>query len=553
MICSTCNLHYPDHLNFCRRCGNTLAETHDEPVVESPCCTRCGARFVSGENFCQQCGYRLIQRSQETVVGGCYGCGTPWRSGWLYCRKCGLDRDQALIGPVSASAEGVAEGVTPEGSEFEEVERIPCPVCGVSIRPYSRFCESCGGSVAPYSRPISGPSDAGTTRSVGVDPGAEGVEPDVLGGTAPGGEAGASQPPGQPIGSLQIVPVGRLSQVDQGRREGAGRQPGSAGKAAGKRDGKRPARSSTPRGTGRGVNGMTPSPARSKPTAGLGWRSFGWISVGVIVLGVAVSWWFLSDNRASGSAADQPAANRTDVTPAVVAGEVPAEGDAGNLSERVVPEGMVLIEGGVLRMGREDGDKYEQPVHEVRVSSFYLDLTEVTNEMYLRYVRASGARSPSHWKDGLYPEGEARFPVVNVSWTEATAYAEWTGKRLPQESEWEFAARGSGGGLYPWGNEWRSGCGNAGNIRSGKLMRVGSFPDCGGPYGLLDLIGNAWEWTADRMVKYDDPGVVLAAGRVIRGGAFDAKIEHSTATYRGVVPEGRGYEKTGFRCAMNVR
>ncbi|NBO66078.1 MAG: hypothetical protein EBU88_14765, partial [Acidobacteria bacterium] len=118
------NLHYPEHLNFCRRCGNALAETMDEPVVEAPCCTRCGARFVSGENFCQQCGCKLSQRSQETVVGGCYGCGTPWRSGWLYCRKCGLDRDQALIGPVSASAEGVSSVATPGVDEPEEVERV---------------------------------------------------------------------------------------------------------------------------------------------------------------------------------------------------------------------------------------------------------------------------------------------------------------------------------------------------------------------------------------------------------------------------------------------
>lgn len=551
MICSTCNLHYPDHLNFCRRCGNTLAETFDEPVVESPCCTRCGARFVTGENFCQQCGYRLSQRSQETVVGGCYGCGTPWRSGWLYCRKCGLDRDQALIGPLSASAEGVAEGVTPEGSEFEEVERVPCPACGISIRPYSRFCESCGGSVSPYSRPISDRSDSGVTQSVLVDRESEGVEQELRGGATLNGanESGAPPPPA----ALQIVPVGRLSPANQGR------QAGTTGKVAGSVNGKRAARLSTRRGTDRGGDRVTNSPARSKPATKPGWRSFGWVSVGVIVLGVALSWWFLSDNRASGSAAGSAAGDGSDVSTVVAAGSVAAGGSAGSLNERVVParpkepEGMVLIEGGVLRMGREDGDKFEQPLHEVRVPSFYLDLTEVTNEMYLRYVRASGAKSPPHWKDGLYPDGEARFPVVNVSWTEASAYAEWMGKRLPHESEWEFAARGSDGRLYPWGNEWRSGCGNAGNGRSGRLMRVGSFPDCASPYGVLDLTGNAWEWTADRMVKYDDPGVELAAGRVIRGGAFDAKIEHSTTTYRGVVPEGRGYEKTGFRCAKDVR
>ncbi|MFZ4985123.1 MAG: formylglycine-generating enzyme family protein, partial [Blastocatellia bacterium] len=101
--------------------------------------------------------------------------------------------------------------------------------------------------------------------------------------------------------------------------------------------------------------------------------------------------------------------------------------------------------------------------------------------------------------------------------------------------------------------EWRTGCANAGDGSAGSLTRVGSFPGCASPSGLLDLSGNAWEWTADRLLKYDNPDVLLAPGRVIRGGAFDAKSDHATTTYRGVVPEGRGYEKTGFRCAMDVK
>ena len=121
MICAKCNLHYPDHLNFCRRCGNPLIDSTDESVVEALCCTRCGGRFIHGENFCQQCGHRLSQRSQETVVGGCYGCGTSWRSGWLYCRTCGLDRDQALMGSVSASAGGVSSASPAVEHEVEEI------------------------------------------------------------------------------------------------------------------------------------------------------------------------------------------------------------------------------------------------------------------------------------------------------------------------------------------------------------------------------------------------------------------------------------------------
>ena len=82
-------------------------------------------------------------------MGGCYGCGTPWRSGWLYCRHCGLDREQALIGAVSASGAGVSKGIGSEGIELPIEEKISCPNCGGPIKPYSRYCELCGGSVDP--------------------------------------------------------------------------------------------------------------------------------------------------------------------------------------------------------------------------------------------------------------------------------------------------------------------------------------------------------------------------------------------------------------------
>ena len=545
MICPTCNLHYPEHLNFCRRCGNTLAETMDQPVVEAPCCTRCGARFVTGENFCQQCGYRLSQRSQETVVGGCYGCGTPWRSGWLYCRKCGLDRDQALIGPVSASAEGVAEGVVEQGDEVEEVERIPCPACGIPLRPYSRFCESCGGSVSPSSRPISELLDSEMVASLRDDPQVEKVGSEAPNGAGVAGVAGVAGIQGAGVGTpskpLRVIPVGLpAAETQKGRRDPRSNQKLRAtDRPSSRRDAK-----------GRGAEKATTPPRRSESDIRPGWRSFGWISVAVIISGLVISWWFLSRPKAN-QTTESPSTGRVFAVPGTT-GAVAASTPTG-ASGGVVPEGMVLIEGGLLRMGRDDGEMYEKPTREVRVAPFFLDLTEVTNEMYLRYVRASGAPPPTHWRDGIYPDGEARFPVVNVSWAQAAAYAEWQGKRLPRESEWEFAARGGDGRLYPWGNEWRTGCANAGDGSAGSLTRVGSFPGCASPSGLLDLSGNAWEWTADRLLKYDNPDVLLAPGRVIRGGAFDAKSDHATTTYRGVVPEGRGYEKTGFRCAMDVK
>ena len=103
-------------------------------------------------------------------------------------------------------------------------------------------------------------------------------------------------------------------------------------------------------------------------------------------------------------------------------------------------------------MGSERGQPDSTGAREVIVESFFLDQDEVTNEMYYEFVRDRQYRPPSHWKNRKYPPGTARLPVYNVSWEDANAYAEWAGKRLPTEQEWEYAARGPENNLYPWGN-----------------------------------------------------------------------------------------------------
>ncbi|MFN9743932.1 MAG: SUMF1/EgtB/PvdO family nonheme iron enzyme [Acidobacteriota bacterium] len=579
MICTTCNLHYPEHLNFCRRCGNTLTESMDEPAVEAPCCTRCGARFVPGENFCQQCGYKLSQRSQETVVGGCYGCGTPWRSGWLYCRKCGLDRDQALMGPLSASADGVSK-VAPPGKPEEvvedEVEKVPCPVCNVTIKPYSRFCEACGGSIAPYSRPISAPildMEAGRIEEAEeVEPGVAEFEKDERAaaerfaaadredaGPATGIESAgtpAATPPAKPRERLRVIPIpGPIPGPDPGpvlgTVTGPGKATGREPEVGGAGSARRLARISggDPAGQKRGGGkGSVRADGASRSSGNAAWQAFGIVSVVLIILGLLASWWVL---RAEPS---QSPANRS-LNGMKDGGALPPVPSGSKLEERgsvpVAPEGMVYVAGGLLRMGRENGDELERPVREVEVRPFFMDLTEVTNEMYLRYVRATGATPPAHWIDGLYRDGEARFPVVNVSWNEANGYAAWANKRLPTEAEWEMAARGTAGRLYPWGDVWKEGRGNVRSGREARLVRVGSFPGGASPDGILDLSGNVWEWTADKPMRYGDRAAQIAEGRIIRGGAYDVTIDRATATYRGIVPENRGYDKTGFRCVRD--
>jgi formylglycine-generating enzyme required for sulfatase activity len=158
-------------------------------------------------------------------------------------------------------------------------------------------------------------------------------------------------------------------------------------------------------------------------------------------------------------------------------------------------------------MGADDeGEQDERPKHKVTVKGFLLDTTEVTNRDYLQCVRASACRgydslegSPlTHGKTSEFHKPD--HPVVGVSWSDAKAYCEWRGKRLPTEAEWERAARGDDGRRFVWGNEppdpKRHG------VFAGRLTTepVGMYPDGKGPYGHLDLAGNVWEWMSD---EYD--------------------------------------------------
>lgn len=219
--------------------------------------------------------------------------------------------------------------------------------------------------------------------------------------------------------------------------------------------------------------------------------------------------------------------------------------------------GMVYIAGGEFTMGSDTGDEYERPAHKVRLSSFYIDINEVTCEDYLKFAIAKRHRLPSNWTNGSFPSGSAKQPVTGVDWYDATAYAEWAGKRLPSEEEWEFAARGLKGGRYPWGNDWTTNAANAGDSSAQHLRDVGSYPAGKTSAGVMDMIGNAWEWTASDVSVY--PGghfssPVPDAVKVIRGGSWHQSKEQATTTYRGFLRMGGGkdYSATGFRCAKDA-
>lgn len=215
---------------------------------------------------------------------------------------------------------------------------------------------------------------------------------------------------------------------------------------------------------------------------------------------------------------------------------------------------MVYVPEGEFMMGRDEsdgGDEYEHPAHKVTVKPFFIDAHEVTCEDFAKYIKdhavTGNESSQCAGRDG-------QEPVTGVTWDDAMGYAKWAGKRLPTEVEWEFAARGTDGRRYPWGQEWQEGKANANGASKG-LAKVGAYQGAS-PFGAFDMVGNAWEWTASKLIAY--PGGSFREQpsgdvRVIRGGSYDEGAGEATATYRGFLKvSGDKYDKTGFRCAKDV-
>lgn len=268
--------------------------------------------------------------------------------------------------------------------------------------------------------------------------------------------------------------------------------------------------------------------------------------VAILVAGVLVVW-------LSPGSATQDATSKTQ------SGQRAGQADSKSATP---PKGMVYVRGGTFMMGRDEkdgGDDYERPAHQVTVKPFFIDAYEVTNEDYEKFVKAASHNAPVNWKNGTYPAGAARKPVTGVSWDDANDYARWAGKRLPTEEEWEFAARGTDGRRYPWGDKWEAGMANAGGASTG-MADAGAYGayERASPFGAFDMVGNAWEWTASALAAY--PGGQLPKQtmpgelRVIRGGTHVSTKEQATTTYRAGWPArgGNDYGNTGFRCVKDV-
>jgi formylglycine-generating enzyme required for sulfatase activity len=225
---------------------------------------------------------------------------------------------------------------------------------------------------------------------------------------------------------------------------------------------------------------------------------------------------------------------------------------------------MVFVPAGEFEMGSEDGEDNEKPVHTVYLDAFWIDQTEVTNAMYARCVDAGECATPdysgSYTRDSYYGIAEFDdYPVIAVSWNDASAYCSWAGRRLPTEAEWEKAARGEGAYIYPWGSDPpNNNLLNYGeNI--GDTTKVGSYPDGASLYGALDMAGNAWEWVND---WYDDNyyqnspptnphGPLTGQIQVTRGGAWYNSENYVRSAFRYGYTGKVGYDVNGVRCVMD--
>ena len=204
------------------------------------------------------------------------------------------------------------------------------------------------------------------------------------------------------------------------------------------------------------------------------------------------------------------------------------------------PSEMILIPAGNFLMGDE-----KQSVH---VDAFYIDKYPVTNAEYAKFVEATGHPPPPNWEEtgNTYPPDMANHPVAFVNWFDAQDYAAWAGKRLLTEVEWEKAARGTDGRVYPWGDWFDKAMCNASEAGIGGTTPVGKYSPFGdSPDKVCDMAGNVWEWTATDWA----PG---SSSKVQRGGSFVNRGSYARCAYRYLgVPEPRN-PNVGFRCGMSV-
>jgi formylglycine-generating enzyme required for sulfatase activity len=207
----------------------------------------------------------------------------------------------------------------------------------------------------------------------------------------------------------------------------------------------------------------------------------------------------------------------------------------------------------------------EKPQHPVYLAEYLIGQTPVTNRQYLAFLQNTGYRPPAHWQNGAILQTKENHPVVNISWADASEFCNWVNRvigmkvRLPSEAEWEKAARGVDGRLYPWGNQAPDD--SLANFNATDTQTVGERPAGMSPYGALDMLGNVWEWVNDFYNKTyyqgspakNPTGPVWGEYRVLRGGCFASSADLTRSACRAFSLPAGSYEKyNGFRCALSL-
>jgi len=237
-------------------------------------------------------------------------------------------------------------------------------------------------------------------------------------------------------------------------------------------------------------------------------------------------------------------------------------------SVKPLPHAMIRIPGGPSWIGSNWADSMVGPRHRVDVPEFFIDTYEVTNAQWARFVDATGTDPPDYWMNDEQPPDFERLPVLNVSWYEANAYAGWAGLRLPTEFEWEKAARGPDGLIFPWGHLYDPDKANTFQTNRFSPAPVGSFPGGASAYGVHDMLGNALEWTSSPFSVYPGsrflPQKVVPDLRILRGVSWKYEPRPLFDRYPAPAswhrwnedrqPPGRKptWDVIGFRCAKDA-
>ena len=232
-----------------------------------------------------------------------------------------------------------------------------------------------------------------------------------------------------------------------------------------------------------------------------------------------------------------------------------------------IPHDWVTIPAGPFRLGNDPvaaggvALSGEHPQSCVSLAAFRIAQAPVTNMEYREFVLATGHAAPGHWRPGEIPRGKGNHPVTYVDWHDASAYCAWLGARLPTEAEWEKAARGEDGRLYPWGGTRPDGTrlNYARGGRQAATTPVRSYPRGSSPYGAFDMAGNVWEWTGTLYAQYpydarDGRELRHADGpRVLRGGSFASpSARYVRCAMRSLSFTSRRRDHIGFRVASDI-